>query len=73
MKDLICQKIHNPATSPLYNYPFSRKWCSTVERALDWEALNPGFIFSFASILVPLDFCFLIYNNNGNKMLPLIE
>lgn len=43
------------------------------ERAVDWEASDPGFIFNFASILVPVDFSFLIYNNNGNKMLPLIE
>lgn len=43
------------------------------ERTVDWEASDPGFIFNFASILVPVDFSFLIYNNNGNKMLPLIE
>lgn len=36
-------------------------------------SISPGFIFNFTSILMSLDFGFLIYNNNGNKMLPFIE
>lgn len=44
-----------------------------VERAADWEALDPGFIFRLASISMPPDFCLLIYSTNDNNMLPLTE
>lgn len=72
-KDLVCQKTHQLTTSPSCSSPLGRKWGSSVERAVDQEALDPGFIFSFAPILVPLVFSYLIYNANGNKILPLVE
>lgn len=73
MNDLVRQKIRELTTSPSCSSLLGRKWCSSVERAVDQEALDPGLIFSFAPILVPLVFSYLIYNNNGNKILPLVE
>lgn len=56
----------------LHNCHFGRKWFSRVDRAIYWETLDLGFIFSFVSILASPDFSFLIYNNDS-KVLPLIE
>lgn len=71
-EDLVYQKTHNPATSLPSSLP-QLEMFGTVGRAMDWEALDPGFIFHLASILVSLDFRLLLYNNNDNNMLPLIE
>lgn len=72
MKDLICRR-YTILLLLFMQFSSQQEMVQHSERAVDWEASDPGFIFNFASILVPVDFSFLIYNNNGNKMLPLIE
>lgn len=40
MKDLVCPKTRQLTISPLCSSPLGRKWCSSVERAVDHEALD---------------------------------
>lgn len=68
---LICQKRRHPGLD--LAGLLSAGNGAAVDREEDCEALGAGFMFSFTSILAPLDFSFLTYNNSDNEMLSFTE